>query len=298
MSEQWQHQSERGNQFGLNLMVRAALTLGRPFTSLLLFPVATYFVFAAGEARRASASFLQRIYGRAPTLMEIWRHFYSFARVTVDRVFFLAGKTQSFNLEVQGLDKLSAALDKGGVLLLLSHFGSFDVMRNLASHQQQVKISVVMDRESGARFTETIAAVNADFDAQIIDANCGPVELIFRVKQALDEGHVVGLMGDRLIGGNRTLPVELLGSSVELPITAYQLALATSTPLFVGFGVFLGGVKYRSDYHALLSGDSVARRDRGDATQQGLVAYTRLLEQYALDYPYNWFNFYDFWADT
>ena len=44
------------------------------------------------------------------------------------------------------------------------------------------------------------------------------------------------------------------------------------------------------------AGRRVHRRERSKVLAERIHAYASRLEHYCLRYPYQWFNFYDFWA--
>jgi predicted LPLAT superfamily acyltransferase len=57
-------------------------------------------------------------------------------------------------------------------------------------------------------------------------------------------------------------------------------------------GVYRGGNRYALRFELL------ADFGAGAATPEGaLAAYVACLERHCRAAPYNWFNFYDFWAD-
>ena len=76
----------------------------------------------------------------------MFRHYYSFASTILDRVYFLRGRFDHFDIQVHGLDGLDRMLTKGrGCLLLGSHLGSFEVVRALGLARKDVEIRVLMD---------------------------------------------------------------------------------------------------------------------------------------------------------
>ena len=58
-----------------------------------------------------------------------FRHFHTFARVAVDRVFLLSPAGSRIPMRVTGREKMEAALRAGGCILLSAHFGSFEAAR-------------------------------------------------------------------------------------------------------------------------------------------------------------------------
>src|SRR5258706_229366 len=66
------------------------------------------------------------------------------------------------------------------------------------------------------------------------------------------------------------------------------------------FGLFCGGNRYRIIFESLdqsaAQADKMAGAPSRDAESQSLERYVASLERHAQYAPYNWFNFYDYWA--
>ena len=111
---EWKKRAERSNPFMLSLLIWIALNLGRSTVKCILYPIALYFVLFAPSAKAASRDYLSRVLGHEPSWIEIWKHFYTFAQVSVDRFYFLAKKTNQFNISTHGEEIL-----KKSVLILI-----------------------------------------------------------------------------------------------------------------------------------------------------------------------------------
>jgi predicted LPLAT superfamily acyltransferase len=62
-------------------------------------------------------------------------------------------------------------------------------------------------------------------------------------------------------------------------------------------GIYCGGNRYRVVFEPIADFSGVERRDREEAIRRAVVRYAARLESYCREYPYNWFNFFDFWAE-
>ncbi|MDA1075937.1 MAG: acyl-CoA synthetase, partial [Proteobacteria bacterium] len=88
----WQTRPEAGTRAAIGFMVWIARHLGRRVLHWLLAPAVVYFYFVRTPERRASYAYLTRVFARPARTSEVLRHFFSFARVTADRFYFLAGQ--------------------------------------------------------------------------------------------------------------------------------------------------------------------------------------------------------------
>src|SRR5918993_5732827 len=111
MTGSWIERPEGGNPFALRLLTAVALYCGRAPARALLYPAALYFLLRRGPERRASRKFLERALGRRGTLLDVYRHLLCFARVTLDRVFFLRKGTSGFEIRTTGLEQIHAMLE-------------------------------------------------------------------------------------------------------------------------------------------------------------------------------------------
>ena len=139
----WLGQRERGSRRLMSAITTIALRIGRPVGRMLLYPICAYFLTFSRSARPASRAYLQRVLGRRPRWIDVFRHYHCFAAVILDRVFLLAGRVGHFEYEIEGLDDLLAAIAGGrGCLLFGAHFGSFEVLRVMAMAHAPVPVRV------------------------------------------------------------------------------------------------------------------------------------------------------------
>src|SRR3546814_8324736 len=64
-------------------------------------------------------------------------------------------------------------------------------------------------------------ALNPQLGTSIIDASQRGPALVLAIKQALDEGSMVGMMADRAREGERTATVDFLGGKAQLPVAPW-----------------------------------------------------------------------------
>ena len=107
----WMGRPEGGGRLALWLIRTIALTVGRAPARFVLAFVAAYFVVRRGPERRASRRFLTLALGHPVSMRHVWQHMYTFATVTLDRVFLLTESFRRFEIRTYGLEQLLEALD-------------------------------------------------------------------------------------------------------------------------------------------------------------------------------------------
>ncbi|HKY91734.1 MAG TPA: hypothetical protein VJM11_11875 [Nevskiaceae bacterium] len=295
MSAAWREQRERSTPFMLRLIVGVARRAGRRATRWLLIPIVGYFLLTGGAARRASREFLRRALGREPTWRDVVRHFHAFASCALDRVFLLGDRHTAFDIR-SIRDPGIPDPEHRGCVVIVSHLGSFEVMRVPGVRDENLPIRIVMDRSQNPAMTAMLEALDPALAADVIDSAVGGPTLLVQLKAALQAGHLVGLMGDRVRGAERTAAVEFFGERAHLPVTPWILAGTLKVPVLLGFGLYRGGDRYDVHYERYSDALDLPREQRQAALERHLQAYAARLEHHARSAPYNWFNFYPFWT--
>ena len=290
----WNRQRERGSPAALRIIFWVALILGRRPARLLLYPITAYFLGNAVPQRRASRQFLRRALGRQPGLADVARHIHCFAATILDRVFLLAGQLDQFDIHFHQPELITKRVAAGqGFLLLGSHLGSFEVMRAMALQAADMPLKILMDPGHNRRLTDLLHALNPAVAASVIPLD-GPYPLL-SVNQVLQNGGVVGLLGDRCLPGEPTVRCEFLGATARFPTGPFSLAALTGVPVILAFGLYRGGNRYDLHFELLTEQLTLGRRDRKRGLTDQVQRYADRLAHYARIAPYNWFNFFDFW---
>jgi predicted LPLAT superfamily acyltransferase len=296
MTKQWQAEREHGSPFLISLLTWVALHLGRRVIHIWLYVIVFYYFLVAGKARRASRHFLTLALQRSPRWWEIYRHLLSFAVVAIDRIYFLSGREASFNVQVHGNDIFSRYQQRG-CFLVTAHMGSFDAMRvmGMGARTKALPISILLDLQHNANAMRLIQALDPELAANVIDARTPGPELVLKLSEAIAHGHLVGIMADRCAQGERRTSLDFLGQPAEFPQGVWQLASLLQAPVIACFGIYKGGNKYDLHFELISEQLGTSRKDRAAAIASAMSIYTERLEHFARSYPYNWFNFYDFW---
>ena len=303
----WATQAERSNLRTLQLMRWIAVTLGRPVARLVLHPITLYFLLFGGAAARASRLYLGRVLGRAPGWRERYRHVHHFASTVLDRVYLLRGEFEQFDIRLSGVETIDEMLtDGGGALLIGAHFGSFEVLRALGQARCSVRIAMVMYEDNARLVNATLQAIAPQSALHIIPL--GRLDAMLALRDWLDGGGVAGLLADRTLGAPaaaaraRSHRIEFLGQPTELADGPFRLAALLRRRVLFMTGIYHGGNRYELRFMPLA--DFSQRPPRGpgaqqaqdEAVHQALLRYVQLLEELCRETPYNWFNFFDFWA--
>lgn len=298
MTRSWQTQHERSTPFALKSIRWIALHLGRPAARILLYPITLYFLVFGPVQRKASRNYLKRVLNREPTWLDLGRHVFFFASTILDRVYLITG--QFHRLTIQFPEEnipLRYSRQGLGCILLGSHLGSYEVLRSYALNKCPLPIKILMDEQHNPMIVEILNDLNPALSDMMIAPNS--VASMLKVKDALEQGFAVGLLGDRIMENKsrKKIRCTLLGGEVELPSAPILIAASLQVPVIVFFGIYRGGNHYDLHFEVLAEKIELDQTRRRQDIQRWVQKYADILERTIKQAPYNWFNFYDYWKD-
>ena len=291
----WASQPERSNRTMLRIMTWISLRLGRTPGRLVLLGITLYFLLFSPASRRASRDYLRRALGRPPRWIDGYRHFFSFAATVHDRLYLVNDRFDLFDFDVHGVEVLDDLLaQRQGLFLIGAHLGSFEVIRALGRRHTDLRVAMLMHQENAQKINATLAAINPDAALDVIAM--GQVDSMLKVRERLDEGHMVGMLADRTPGDEPRVPVRILDAETRLPSGPFRMAALLRRPVVFMTGLYLGGNRYAIHFEPLADFTDVPAGQRDAAVEAAITRYAALLDQYCRAAPYNWFNFFDFWS--
>ncbi len=304
---EWVRMAESGSILALRAMARFYRFCGRRASLVLLYPVAAYFFLRDGAARRASRNYLAVLYAcpegrarfrRSPDWRDSFRQFYEFAINIFDRMVGWGGAVDTLPFRQRGSEQLFELIrERRGAVLVGSHVGSFDMLR-LIGDRYRLHVNVLMFTRHAERINRFFAELDPNSNVRVIELDPHSVRTAFAIKECIDRGELVGILADRTDPSGRGHPVQttFLGRPAHFPLSPFLLAVTLRCPLIFSICGRGPDGAYEAIAESLWSGEIVPRREREKRARELLEAYVRLLEYHCVRTPYQWFNFYDFWA--
>jgi predicted LPLAT superfamily acyltransferase len=291
---EWVKHRERGSMTMLRIMTFLSLRLGRSGGRYFLYLIAAYFFTFAPTARRHARAYLRRALGREPTAADRFRHVLTFATTVHDRVYLLRERFDQFDITVAGEELVRQALEAGnGAFLMGSHVGSFEIIRTIGRRQPGLKVAMAMYEDNARMVNAMLAAINPAAKPDIIPL--GRMDAMLKIREYLDRGTFVGVLGDRTLGNEAARTVPFLGAPARFPVGAMRAAAIMRRPVIFMIGLYRGGNRYHVAFESLADFSNVEAGHRAAMVEAAVTRYALLLEKYCRSDPYNWFNFFDFW---
>ncbi len=304
----WSEVAERGSVGALRFAAWVHRYLGRGPMRLLLRGVALYFFLFAPGVRRASRRYLERIWlspegratlRRAPDSRSVLVHIYSFATSIYDRMVAFGGALGDYTIEHDRSGEIfDLARRKQGALLLGAHLGSFELLWFL-SRKYELVINVVAFFENAERINGFFHALDPGAHVRAIGIDPTSVKAAFEIKACIDRGELVVILADRVAPGEsaRFARATFLGASAAFPMGPFALAGVLECPVLMALCLRTGDRRYRTVLRPLRDASRAPRGERDKCAQELLARYVGLLESYCYRFPYEWFNFFDFWDE-
>ena len=116
---------------------------------------------------------------------------------------------------------------------------------------------------------------------------------MIEIRDSLEQGGFVGMLADRTLASDTATNVDFLGAPAAFPTGPARLAALLRPPVVLMVGLFRGGNRYEIHFERLAEPASPDPEE----TNRLISHYVTRLEHYCREAPYNWFNFFDFWAE-
>lgn len=296
MTVAWRDRPERGGRRITRFYMWLCLAVGRRLARPILYGIALYFIASAPRERKVSADYLGRAGIARAGFLQVYRHFFTFSTVIMDRLFFLARRMENLTVDLHGAEVFDALRARNqGFLLASAHFGSFEALRVLGISERSLPVKTLMYMDNAEQLNDLLADVNPEVSESVIPL--GQPGAMLEVKEWLGQGGIVGILADRITQGDKVTEVEFLGAPAEFPLGPWLLSGMLNVPAVLCLAVYRGRGHYDIYFEALPVTEDAVPGDRQAAAERLAAVYAGRLEHYCKKYPYNWFNFFDFWSD-
>ena len=290
----WLKQPERGTKLSLKAIAWIASRIGRRVGRMFLHPISFYFLVSSGAMRGHSRNYLSKVIGKQASLLNVYKHYHTFASTILDRVFMLTNRLDQLEIEIYGADALLAVINSGrGCFLLGSHLGSFEILRAVGADKTEAPINILMYEDNALKIGEVLKSINPEIAQNII--NTARPDALLLAKEKVEKGEIVGMLGDRKLKSEKVVQCEFLGERATFSQAPMMLASLIAAPVFLFFGIYKGGNRYEIHLEPFAEKVQIDKNNRQKDLERMVQLYASRLERYCHTEPYNWFNFYDFW---
>lgn len=305
-AQHWAQVNEAGIITGIRFLFGVYRLLGRWPLRLCLYPVVFYYLLTRREARQASHDYLTRldqahpVFGTPPGFKATLDHFTAFAESLLDKLVSWSPGTPLPSVELHGQQAIHALLDAGqGGLIITAHMGNLEFCRALSAQRPGFKLNALSYTRHSAKFNRLLAQINpaSKLDMLEVDEITPATAMILASKVAA--GEFVVITGDRVAasGTSQLTSAPFLGASAPFPVGPYILASVLRCPVFLMFSIKTDA-GYQVSIEPFRDLIELPRGKREPALATLASDFAQRLEHYCIRAPYQWFNFYHFWAGS
>lgn len=301
----WWSMGERGSRTGMRLLMLSLRVFGMRVTRLWLHPIVAYFVLTGRTARQESHRYFSRLREASPgqtTPLPGWRSAYrqvlAFAEAGLDKFAAWTGRVTRTDVVFEDSSAFEALVASGkGALVIGGHLGNLEMTRALAAQGSRAKVTAIVYTEHARRFNSVLAGAHRNFSSRMVEvADFGP-ETAVMMQQRIDEGELLVIVGDRVPAheAGRVVAAPFLGATARFAQGPYVLAHALGCPVYLFFCLKERG-SHRLYFEPFAERIALPRRERAEQMAAHAHRYAQRLEYYCRKAPFQWFNFFDFWA--
>lgn len=280
---------------------------------IIVYFVSFFFTIFVSRVRKESRLYQKRLkeftLGKCPKIISGYLQILSFSFCIIEKMEGWLGKIKFRKIEYQN-DDISLILDdlrqKKGVLLITSHLGNMELMRSLSENNQQlvgrdVPVYVIMNTKISPAFTTTLNSINNKVSVNIIDSTeIGPDSMV-TLMDAIEKGALVVIAGDRTSAQNRDKIIKqsFLGKEAPFPYGVFLIPFLLKAPVYYMFGlrekISILYPKYKVYIEKSKIDFNCSRTKREENITRCCKEFVEKLEKYCQMYPYQWYNFFNFW---
>ncbi|PMH44596.1 acyltransferase [Vibrio sp. 10N.286.49.B3] len=293
----WSSRKENGSVLGMKLLFASYKCFGKNLFKWFLHPVIAYYYLMDHKSRRASKQFqLAVAKTNKQPVKSSYQHLYNFGEAMLDKLAAWTGQYSPDDITINDSQLLQQAVEhERGCLIIGSHLGNLEACRALSRRYTGLKMNAIVFTQHAEKFNAVMESVNKDSALNLIQVTeLGPDTAIL-LEQKLAAGEWVVIVGDRTpVSQNRRVEYSsFMGERAPFPLGPFILASVLKSPTYVMFGFC---EQNRINVHLeALPLKPLTRKHREQDIQYNIDLYASRLEHYALRYPLQWFNFFDFW---
>lgn len=294
-------------------LVKLIKIFPRWFVHLIaVFPTAFFYLIFSSRGRREIKRYqtqLNEFFGQKRRI-HYYAQIFSFALSVAEKFEGWIGKIPDNDMSYCDDDRedLDNRLENGkGVIFICSHLGNNELLRCIGNYRKiyatkSIPMAVIMNVSTTTNFNDMLKAVNPDSAMNIIDPEKIGIDTMTYLSDCIEKGGIVVIAGDRTSKNtlNRSFTESFLGKKALFPYGSFLLAVLLNAPIYFVFGLRTKTItlfpKYKMHVHLAKTALDCPRKERDKAIEKLCKEFVILLEKYCKEYPFQWYNFFNYWA--
>ncbi|MBO6125258.1 MAG: lysophospholipid acyltransferase family protein [Bacteroidaceae bacterium] len=259
------------------------------FTAIFVIPVCLFVNPSGAIIYRYFRK--QHGYGPLKSALKTYQNHCQFSQVVIDKFATYAGKT--FRMEIEGIEHFQQ-LAKGeeSFVMLSSHIGNYEIAGYTLSSEQKPLNALVFFGEK-ASVMDNRAKLFADTNTRMIPIRPDMGHL-FEIDQALQNGEIVSMPADRLLGSQKKLQIPFLNGTAAFPYGPFSIATLRGLNVLAIHVMKQSARTYKIYVTPLCYNREAPRQQQIQELAQQYVAEVQRIVKL---YPTQWYNYFEFWTN-
>lgn len=296
MNKNWEGKT-KGGLVGYKIFIFILKNIGIKAAYFLLRFVSFWFaIFSVKGAKSQFVFFKERLkYSFFKSLFAVYKNHFIFGQILLDKIAILSGMRKEYTFEHtnEGVIK-DMLINKTGGIIINAHIGSWEMAGQLLEMHGD-KIYVVMLDKEHKKIKKYISKVTGENKIEIIPIKEDGSHIL-KIDSVLKDKGIIAMHGDRFMTNATFEEVEFLGKKAKFPTGPFHLAAKYSVP-FTFASAFKEG---KTHYHFFAANQEYIKypgniKGRKLEIRNNIEKYVKQLEKIIEKYPYQWFNYYNFW---
>ena len=222
--------------------------------------------------------------------VHVYANHYRFGQVVIDRFAAFGGKQFKFVFdEAEHAQYQELGRQPDGFVQVSCHMGNYELAGYSMQQETKKMYPLVFMGE-----TETMMLnrqkLFAEHGIEMVPVSAD-MSHIFALNNALRDGHIASMPGDRVFGSPKSVECQFLDGKCDLPIGPFQMAVTRDVPIVPVFVMKERWDTYRICTTILRPDAALDKRHRVERLAQ---EYAQKMADMIDRYPTQWYNYFDF----
>ena len=282
--------ASKGSLLGYKIFAISIRNIGLRFSYfILLFVALYYFLFSWKSSKSIYYYFRKRQeFSAFKAFFGIYRSYFVFGQTLIDRLMISSGKRNRFTYDFDGREKIIKVLKEGkGGILISAHVGNFEIseyfFKDIGGEMVINIVTTDMERKKIKEYLENLS-IKSNLKYILIKDD---MSHIFEFNRALSNNEIICLTGDRYFEGSKFLETDFLGKPAKFPAGPFLLGSRLKVPV-----LFVYVMKDTPTHYHLYAREAKVEYRKEKVL---LESYAENVSYFVKKYPYQWFNYFDFW---
>jgi predicted LPLAT superfamily acyltransferase len=290
MEKEW-----AGTTYGNAWMHKWLIRLLRHTDVRILYAITSVFIIPICLPLTPSAGIIYRFfrkrmgYGKVKSAICTYRNHCLFGQAVIDKFAMYAGK--KFRIEIEGSEHyLHLTNEENSFIQLSSHVGNYEIAGyTLTEEKKPLNALVFYGEKASVMNNRTRLFTGKNIKMIPIRPDMGH---LFEIEQALQNGEIVSIPADRILGSQKKLQIPFLGKKADFPYGPFSIATMRGLNVLA-----VHVIKKNSQTYKIIVTPLQYNREASRQEQIKKLAgkYVAELERLVRLYPTQWYNFHEFW---